>query len=79
VKREPIEHWLTPQEVGNMAGFSAQFIRDEIRGGELKATLCMSRRGKLGRWRIRLDDARAYVVRLQTHATHVTHAGVSTL
>lgn len=75
MKREPQERWLTPQEVGNMAGgFSAQFIRQEIKGGELEATLCMSRRGKLGRWRIRLDDAKRYVSRLHqsTQTTQIT-------
>jgi hypothetical protein len=62
-----MQDWLTPQEVGNMAGgFSAKFIRDEIRAKELPATLCMSRRGKLGRYRIKLEDAQAYVVRFQT-------------
>lgn len=57
--------WLTPQEVGNMAGgFSAQFIRLEIRAGALQATLVRSQRGKLGRYRIRLADAQAYVNQL---------------
>lgn len=60
--------WLTPQEVGNMVGgFTATFIRGEIKAGVLKATLVMSRAGKLGRWRIRLDDARAYAARLGFH------------
>jgi hypothetical protein len=65
VKRDPMQHWLTPQEVGNMAGVSAKFIRDEIRGGELTATLLMSRRGKLGRYRIKPEDAKVYIGRLQ--------------
>jgi len=58
--------WLTPQEVGNLAGgFTAQFIRTEIRAGELSAEWCKSQRGKLGRWRIRRTVADAYVKRFQ--------------
>lgn len=59
------ERWLTPQEVGNLAGgFSATFIRLEIKAGALPATLVTSRRGKLGRWRIKAVDAKAYVAEL---------------
>jgi hypothetical protein len=65
MKPQPSEHWLTPQEVGNMAGgFSAQFIRMEIKNKALKATLIVSSRGRLGRYRIRLEDAQSYVSQL---------------
>jgi hypothetical protein len=38
MKRIPKEVWLTPQEVGQMAGgFTAAFIRLEIKAGALKA------------------------------------------
>jgi hypothetical protein len=66
---ESADRWLTPQEVGNLAGgFSAQFIRLEIKAKELPAVLVMSRRGKLGRYRIKAEDARAYVTRLHGKA-----------
>jgi len=65
-----VREWLTPQEVGNMAGgFTAQFIRDEIRAKELEAEWCLSRRGKLGRWRIRRTVAEAYALRLRGSQT----------
>lgn len=61
--------WLTPQEVGHLAGgFSAAFIRLEIKAGMLKATYALSRRGRLGRYRIRQDDADAYCQRLSQRA-----------
>jgi hypothetical protein len=56
--------WLTPQEVGNMTGFSASQIRKEIALKALPAQLVMSRQGKLGRWRIHRDDAAAYAMQL---------------
>jgi hypothetical protein len=79
MKRRQQERWLTPQEVGNMAGgFTAQFIRQEIKGGELPATLCMSQRGKLGRWRIKWADAAAYVARFQRAQTQTTQPSIQT-
>jgi hypothetical protein len=57
--------WMTPQEVGNLAGgFTAQFIRLEIKAGIIPATLVISKRGRLGRYRIRKTDAQAYVAQL---------------
>jgi hypothetical protein len=57
--------WLTPQEVGQMAGgFTAEFIRLEIKAGALPARLLISKRGKLGRYRITLADAQAYVAQM---------------
>lgn len=57
--------WLTPQEVGNLAGgFSAEFIRREIKAGELPAVQIVSRAGKMAYWRIRIEHARAYVLKL---------------
>jgi hypothetical protein len=56
--------WLTPQEVGVMVGFSAQFIRMEIKANALPAQLIVSQRGRLGRYRIHQDDAIAYAIRL---------------
>jgi hypothetical protein len=61
--------WLTPQEVGNMAGgFTAQFIRMEIKAGLIPARLVISKRGRLGRYRIKVTDAQAYVARLHGSA-----------
>jgi hypothetical protein len=56
--------WLTPQEVGVMVGFSAQFIRMEIKAHALPAQFVVSQRGRLGRYRIHQDDAIAYAIRL---------------
>jgi hypothetical protein len=62
---ESAVRWLTPQEVGNLAGgFSAQFIRLEIKAGIIPAVLVVSKRGRLGRYRIKAEDARAYVAQL---------------
>jgi hypothetical protein len=59
--------WLTPQEVGNMAGgFTAQFIRMEIKAGLIPAKLVISKRGRLGRYRIKITDAQAYVSKLHS-------------
>ena len=63
VKR--VREWLTPQEVGNMVGgYSAQFIRSEIKGGELQAQQIWSRAGKQGRWQIARAEAERYRDRL---------------
>lgn len=73
MKRRPFngrDDWMTPQEVGQLLGFSAQFIRNEIKAGELKAELIWSLAGKLGRYRIRRDDADAYGVRLRQRSSH---------
>lgn len=56
--------WLTPQEVGNLTGFSANFIRKEIQAKALPASYVPSRAGKCGRYKIHRDDAKAYAVRL---------------
>jgi len=65
VKRRPSERiWLTPQQVGNLTGFSAGFIRKEITAKELPAQWIQSARTKAGRWRIHLDDATAYAKRI---------------
>jgi len=65
VTTERASDWLTPQEVGNLVGgFSAQFIRNEIRAGELQARYVRSRSGKMGYYRVRLADARVYEAHL---------------
>ena len=71
--------WLTPQEVGNMAGgFTAEFVRREIKAGELAAEWCLSQRGKLGRWRIRRSVADAYVSRLHGLSSPTTPTSLNT-
>ena len=51
-----------------MTGFSAQFIRGEIRDKALPAQWIESKRShtnyRTGRWRIHRDDAIAYAVKL---------------
>ena len=64
MSEDRLRAWLTPQEVGLMTGFSASFIRGEIKAQQLPAQLVLSRPGKLGRWRIHRDDAIAYAVKL---------------
>ena len=73
--------WYTPQQVGLLVGgFTASFIREEIRAGELRAELIMSRAGKLGRYRISRLEALAYRDRLfgrhQTATGAITATGV---
>jgi hypothetical protein len=59
-----IRLWLSPQDVGVMVGFSANFIRLEIKAQALPAQFVPSRSRKTGRWRIHRDDAKAYAVKL---------------
>jgi hypothetical protein len=61
-----VRMWLTPQEVGLMTGFSATFIRTEIKLKALPAQWVISRSQKTGRWRIHRDDAVAYAIKLGT-------------
>ena len=64
MSRDP--DWFTPQELGTLAGgFTAQFIRDEIRAGEIEAEYCCSTRRQLGRYRIRRKDGLAYIRKLR--------------
>jgi hypothetical protein len=68
------QDWYTPQEVGNMAGgFTAQFIREEIKAGELQADYCLSKRGKLGRYRISRANALAYTLRLRSGNANIAN------
>lgn len=57
-------HWLTPQEVGNMAGLTAQQIRHAIVDGRLAATCERSARGTPLRYWIARPDAEMYCGRL---------------
>lgn len=56
--------WLTPGQVGHLAGFSDSQIRAEIKAGELHAVQRWSRTGKLCRYWISRDEATAYLRRL---------------
>jgi hypothetical protein len=61
--------WLTIQDLARLSGFSASFIRAEIRRGALYA-ICVcspSRPRTRGRWRIAEDDARAYLTKIGLH------------
>lgn len=62
--------WLTPQEVGNMCGFSDDFIRLEIHTGNLKARYIVPASRKRGRYLIAYKDALKYYQRL--HNTSYT-------
>lgn len=59
--------FYTPQEVGNLTGFSQSFILAEIKAGELRATFVKLPGRARGRWRIAISDARAYAARLGLH------------
>lgn len=60
-----MKDWLTPYEVGQLVGFSANFIRLEIRAKEIDAQQIWSRGGKIGRYRISRAEAEAYRQRLE--------------
>lgn len=60
-----MKDWLTPHDVGELIGFSAQFIRTEIKAGELNAEQIFSRGGKMGYWRIHRAEAAAYIERIK--------------
>lgn len=61
--------WLSPGQLAHRTGYSAKFIRAEIAGGELKAEKWQSGRSKIGRWRIRMEDAEAYIERMAERST----------
>ena len=68
--------WLSPHDVGDLVGgFSAQFIRNEIRAGALPARYIRSRGGKMGYYRILLADARTYEAQLLDRALAPTTPG----
>jgi hypothetical protein len=68
--------WLTPQQVGDLVGgFSANFIRGEIRAGELPALYVRSRLGKMGYYRVRRADAVAYEAHLLERSLAPTTPG----
>lgn len=58
---------LSPADVGRMVGFSATFIRLEIRAGAIQAVRVG--RGSLKRWRIAKDEAARYRRQLLGQAT----------
>ena len=60
----PARQFYSPQEVGNLTGFSATFIVNEIRAGELRAVFVQRPGRQRGRWRIAVHDAHAYAIRL---------------
>lgn len=51
--------WLTPADVGRMVGFSATFIRLEIKAGALRAVQA-GRGSRVKRWKIAGDEAKRY-------------------
>lgn len=59
--------FYTPQDVGNLTGFSANFILKDIKAGELEATYVKPARSKVGRWRITVTAALAYARKLGVH------------
>ena len=63
-KLPTLPRFYTPQEVGNLTGFSASFIRGEIKAGALEATYVKPEGRKLGRWLITVTVALAYARRL---------------
>jgi hypothetical protein len=63
-RQKPEERFYTPQEVGNMTGFSASFIRGEIKAGQLKAVLVRPANRTTGRWKIPRAAAFDYAMRL---------------
>jgi hypothetical protein len=61
--------WLSPGQLAHRTGYSAKFIRAEIAAGEIKAEKWQSARSSIGRWRIRLEDAEAYIARMVERST----------
>ena len=59
--------FYSPQEVGHLTGFSASFIRKEIKAGELEAVYVKPRGRTRGRWLITVTVALAYAKRLGLH------------
>lgn len=61
-----MKDWLSPLDVARLTGFSASFIRAEIKNGTLPAVMVASpsRPRQRGRWRIARTDAVAYAERI---------------
>lgn len=61
-----LKDWLSPVEVAQLTGFSAGFIRTELRAGELTGVQVTSetRPRKFPRWRIAKADAITYAIRM---------------
>lgn len=61
-----MKDWLSPLDVAILTGFSAAFIRAELRAGEIPAVQVTSptRPRKFARWRIARHDAVAYAKRM---------------
>lgn len=64
-RRRADREFYTPQEVGNLIGFSASFVVQEIKAHELPAVLIKLPGRKRGRWRIAVVDALAYAQRIR--------------
>lgn len=64
-RHPPLPRFYTPQEVGNLTGFSANRIHRAIKAGELEATFVKSARSKAGHWLITVSVAQAYAHKLR--------------
>jgi hypothetical protein len=72
-----MKDWLTPQDVGKLIGFSAQFVRMEIKAGELHAEQIWSRGGKIGRYRIARSEAESYARRIKQRGPEVSQTSAT--
>ncbi len=61
--------WLSPGQLAHLTGYSPKFIRAEIAANIIKAEKWQSGRSKLGRWRIRMEEAEAYIARMADGST----------
>lgn len=72
--RPPLEErvWLSPKDVGDLAGgVSAQYVREEIMAGKLRAMIIPSKgeQRERCRYRVHRHDARAFADRLEKRST----------
>lgn len=63
-----LPQFYTPLQVGRLTGFSASFIRGEIKAGELEATYVTPPGRTRGRWLITVTVALAYARKLGVEA-----------
>ena len=59
--------WVSTSQIARLTGFSARYIREEIREGRLAGTL-FGTRGGHGTYRVPADAAEKYVARVTTQA-----------
>lgn len=63
-----LTQWVSPNDVARIANLSSLRVRQLIDEGKLRAERCPTR---LHRWRIRVQDARAFIEQRERDIAHL--------